>query len=210
MPSADLRGGWSLRDLRLLRRSAGCASGGGADAGAGRADRGVDAVFAAPRLSRDATRIFRRRLGGAVADARIPHLGFFDRLGIGAVGSMPYARRALVEVHDFMLADGDDVAVVQIMAPNALRMHIDAVRAVQILDHATIGLREDLAVVPADELAVDLQVVVRGAACDGPARPQFPLHRRLAFVRYQNAADNLTRRRGGLHRALQIRRAHAV
>src|SRR5450631_1095682 len=82
----------------------------------------------------------------------------FDR------GARP--RRAFIDIHDFVLAHLDHVAVIEVVAPYALGLHVDSIGAVQVLDEAGGGLRHDLTVVPADELAVDLQIVVRCSTDD--------------------------------------------
>jgi hypothetical protein len=55
-----------------------------------------------------------------------------------------------------MLADLHHVAVVQVMPPNAFGLHINPIGAVEIFDQARVRLRHDLAVMAADEFAVDL------------------------------------------------------
>src|SRR6185436_17550225 len=48
----------------------------------------------------------------------------------------------------------------------ALRADEDAVRAVQVLDHGVVAIRDDLRVMARDELAANLEIVVRRAADD--------------------------------------------
>src|SRR6266436_9464296 len=64
-------------------------------------------------------------------------------------------RCAFIDVHDFVLAHLNDVTVVEVVAPDAFGLHVNTVGTVQVLDEACVGLRHDLTVVPADELAVD-------------------------------------------------------
>ena len=117
----------------------------------------------------------------------------------------------LVEIHDLVLAENDDVAVVQVMAADALRLHVDAVRAVQVLEHATLESRRDLAVVPADELALDLHVVVDRAADDQAPDAQRPFLDVLAAVRDDDAREHLVaRHRARRGRGICDSRAHAV
>jgi hypothetical protein len=60
-----------------------------------------------------------------------------------------------------VLADGHHVAIAQRMAPHTFALHHDAVGAVEVFDDRdAIAAGHDLAVVTADELAVDLQIVV--------------------------------------------------
>src|SRR5207248_1107203 len=89
------------------------------------------------------------------------------RVGEGATA----ARRTLVHVDQFMLADQDDIAVVQVMAAHASGLHVDPVGAVQVLDVARMGRGDHLAVMTADEAAVDLHVIVGRAADDDPPDP---------------------------------------
>src|SRR5438046_1748987 len=81
------------------------------------------------------------------------------------------ARGPLVHVDQFMLADQDDIAVVQVMAAHASGLHVDPVGAVQVLDVARMGRGDHLAVMTADEAAVDLHVIVGRAADDDPPDP---------------------------------------
>jgi hypothetical protein len=68
----------------------------------------------------------------------------------------PRALRAFVDIHDFVLTDLNNIAVVQVVAPHAFGLHVYAVGAVEIFDETGIGLSDYLAVMPADEFAVDL------------------------------------------------------
>ena len=80
--------------------------------------------------------------------------------------------RSTRRVREFVHAELDHVARLQLVAAHALAVQEDAVGAVQVLDAAAVDGRDDLRVVAAHELAVDLQVVV-GRAADrrsGPAR----------------------------------------
>jgi len=65
---------------------------------------------------------------------------------------------------EFVRAEVDHVPVDQPVPPHALALQVDAVGAVEVLDHADRGADDDLRVMAAHELAVDLQVVVRRAA----------------------------------------------
>src|ERR1700722_1448753 len=109
----------------------------------------------------------------------------------------PGAGHAFVDVHQFVLADDHDVAVIEVVAPHALALHENTVGAVEILDQAAIGTRDDLAVVPAHEAAVDLQIVVAGAAHDDAAHRQRQLPDGAAFGRDDDAADGVAARSDG-------------
>src|SRR6266699_3265357 len=58
------------------------------------------------------------------------------------------------------------------MAAHAVGFDVDAVGAVEVLDHAGMRRGDHLAVMTADEAAVDLHVVVGGARDDGPSQAQ--------------------------------------
>src|SRR5690606_10913459 len=68
--------------------------------------------------------------------------------------------------------DLDDVAVGQRVLLDAAGVDENAVGAVQVLDDRTAALGNDLRVMARDELAADLNVVVRRPADDRAARPQ--------------------------------------
>ena len=87
------------------------------------------------------------------------------------------------------------------MAAHALGLHVDAVRAVEILDEAGIDLGDDLTVVPADELAVDLQIVILSSADHDSSRPQLALEYGLAAAGEQNPANGMS----GLRRSVRRR-----
>src|SRR5579862_7979047 len=84
----------------------------------------------------------------------------------------PRPRQALIHIHDLVLADHDHVAIVEVVAAHPPALHEDAVGAVEILDDAALGARDDLAVMAAHEAAVHLQVIVAGAADDGTSHLQ--------------------------------------
>ena len=76
-------------------------------------------------------------------------------------------RRTLIHVQDLVLAEADQVAVAQRMAANALGTNHHAIGAVEVFDDAhTVAAGDDLAVMAADEFAVDLQIVIGGAPDD--------------------------------------------
>src|SRR5580698_3785303 len=101
-----------------------------------------------------------------------------------------------------MLADHDHVAIVQIVPAHALGLHVNAVRAVEILDEAGIDLSDDLTVVPADELAVDLQIVILSSADHDSSRPKLALEQGLAAAGEQNPADGMSGLRHTVRRHL--------
>ena len=109
--------------------------------------------------------------------------------GTVSVNGIARFRQALIHVDELVLADNDDVAIVEIVAAHALGLHVDAVRAVEIFDHARVGGRDDLTVMAADKPAVDLQIVVRRAADDDPSNMSGDLMHRAAIGRDQHAAD---------------------
>ena len=78
------------------------------------------------------------------------HFGV-DRIAVAA-----QARHTFVDIHDFVLTDLHHVAVIQVVPPNAFGLHVNAVGAVEIFDQAGVRLRDNLAVMAADEFAVDL------------------------------------------------------
>src|ERR1700676_5176772 len=78
----------------------------------------------------------------------------------------------LIDVEQFVLADHDDIAVIEVVVAHALGVHEDAVGAVEVLDHAVVGRGDDLLVVPAADATLDLQVVGRGAVKDQTAAIQ--------------------------------------
>jgi hypothetical protein len=63
--------------------------------------------------------------------------------------------------------DRDEVAVFQRMTPHAAAVHHDTVRAIQIFDDSVRWSCENHCVMTADELRVDLQIVIRRAAHRG-------------------------------------------
>ena len=63
------------------------------------------------------------------------------------LGSVPE-----VHVDQFVPPEGDDVAIVQFMAPHALAVDVDAIRAVQVFHDRALRGGDDLAVIAADEL----------------------------------------------------------
>src|SRR5690606_27620120 len=77
--------------------------------------------------------------------------------------------RASVAVDELVLADLNHVAVPQDVMLDAARADVQPVRAVQVLDDALMKVRRHLRVMPRDELAADLQIVVRRAADDEAA-----------------------------------------
>ena len=113
---------------------------------------------------------------GAAAQALIATLGFFDHIRALMFDGVAQPRNALVDVHDFVLTDLHHVSVVQIVPTYALGLHINAVGTVEIFDEARVGMRNDVTVMPTDELAVDLQIIIRGPANHQAARLQFALH----------------------------------
>ena len=123
---------------------------------------GLDAAFAAPGLPRLEPRVFGRDHRPALESAKLSESRLFMSVAVGFAAAQ--ARLPLIDVHDFVLPHLHHVAVVQVMTPHAFGLHENAVGAVEILDQAGIGLRHDLAVMTADELAVDLYIVVRSPA----------------------------------------------
>ena len=77
---------------------------------------------------------------------------------------------AHVAINELVLAELDDVAVGQHVLLDALRANEHAVRAVQVLDDRLRLVGNDLCVMPGDEAALDLHVVVGRAADDRLAR----------------------------------------
>src|ERR1019366_2173282 len=98
-------------------------------------------------------------------------------------------RRAVVDVHDLVLTDVHDVAVVQIVTVHPPVLHINSVRAVEIFDDTVIAAAHDLAMVPADEHAVDLYVIIRRPSDHHAAWFQFPFEDGFAFERDENVSD---------------------
>ena len=140
----------------------------------------------------------RRFITFVVAAIFVGRIRVYDRqviVGIGEVG-----RAALVDIQDLVLADADHVAVAQRVAAHALAANGDAVGAVEILDdgHA-IAARDQLAVMPADEAAVDLQVVVRGAPDDLATRHQVQLTDRFALGGQHHLGERASRTVAGSH-----------
>ena len=95
-------------------------------------------------------------------------------------------------------ADLDHVALCKLRAPDAPAAHEDAVGAVQVLDRAAVARRDDLGVMPAHELAVDLQVVVRGAPDHEPSRREQRLADHGALQREHEPADRRPHVRRGV------------
>src|SRR5579863_8880171 len=111
----------------------------------------------------------RRLILGWLLRGRRVHLWSFRehrqlRHGVGVDGAA--ARRALIHVDQLVLADQHHVAVVEVVPAHARGLHVDAVGAVQVLDHARMSGGDDLAVVATDEAAVDVHVIVRSATDD--------------------------------------------
>jgi hypothetical protein len=95
---------------------------------------------------------------------------------------MALSLRAFVDVHDFVLTHLHHIAIVQVMAPHAPGLNVDAIGAVQVFDQAGIHLRHDLAVMTADEFTVDLQIVVRRSSDHQATWAQFALEDGLALA----------------------------
>ena len=68
--------------------------------------------------------------------------------------------RRFADELDFVFADLDGIAVVQLLFLGGLAIDIGAVRAVEVFQDAAVGGGYDLAMVPAHVLALDLQIVV--------------------------------------------------
>jgi len=97
------------------------------------------------------------------------------------------------------------------VAADAPAAHVDAVGAVEVLDPAAVDGRGDLRMVAAHVLALDLQVIVDGAADDQPADPQRALLHMFAVVRDDDPRHHLVGADGTRARHFrQDRRAHAV
>ena len=98
-----------------------------------------------------------------------------------------------------MLADQHDVAVVEVMAADAVGFHVNPVGAVEVLDHAGMRRGDHLAVMTADEATVDLHVVVGNAPDDDPADAQGDFLHRAPVGRHQQTAHGGARlgSRGG-------------
>jgi len=96
-------------------------------------------------------------------------------------------RCALVDVEQLMLADGHDVAIIEVVMTHALALHEHAVGAVQILDDGVLGRGDDLAVVTADEATVDLQIIGRSATDDESAGIEVMRRDGVAIARQQDA-----------------------
>src|SRR6202041_3599799 len=77
-----------------------------------------------------------------------------------------------------VLAEQHDIPVVQVVAAHPVRLNINTVGAVQILDDAGVLGDDQLAVMATHEAAVDLHVVVGGAPDDqSPDTQRYLLHR---------------------------------
>ena len=75
------------------------------------------------------------------------------------------------------------------MTAHAVGFHVDPVGAVEVLDHTGIRCGDHLAVMTADEAAVDLHVVVGGAPDNDPADTQGDFLHGAALGRHQQATE---------------------
>ena len=105
----------------------------------------------------------------------------------------PGPRQTFIEVHDFVLPDLHHVAVIEDATAHTLGAHVDTVRAVEIFQYAGLFGGNDLGVVAADVLAVDLQIVVGRAADDLAARHEVQLTHGLALGRQHHLGEHTGR-----------------
>ena len=124
-----------LAILHFLHRSDRTARGNSLRHRCGHRDRGVDSALAASGLPGIEPGILRRDHRLALDSARLTRSGFFVHFIFRRVAGAAHSRHALVDVHDFVLADFDHVAVVEVVAADAFGLHEDAVGAVEVLDH---------------------------------------------------------------------------
>src|SRR5690242_10820525 len=101
----------------------------------------------------------------------------------------------LVDVHDLVLTDLNDVAIVKHASAHAFATQIDAVGAVQIFESCGLSGGDDLRVMTADVLAVDLQIVVGRAAHDEATEFQFALGHRLSADSENHSSETHAMRR---------------
>ena len=134
------------------------------------------------------------RIDGLTVGGTGPCLAIENRgRGVRVLDAAAVAR-ALVDVQQLVLTDRHHVTVVEIVIAHALGLQVDAVGAVQILDDAALRRGDDLAVMAADEAAVDLQIVGRRAADDEPSRMELVLAHGLAGRSQQDARQRYAER----------------